>query len=77
MSNPLLQLRRILQQSQARTGRVITVTGTSATVATSSGVIQAEVAGGLVIAVDDRVKLEGNLIIGKLRNIATLPKYEV
>ena len=77
MSNQLETLRQLLIQTGETEGRVVLISGDSANVTTSRGVIQANNPGGLELSIGEYVRLEGNAIIGRIRDRSTVPIFDL
>lgn len=78
MSNPLENLRRALVgKKKPVSGEVIAVSGAVATVRTQRGVVQAAVGAGILLQAGDRVKLQDDAVLGKIKNESELPVHIV
>lgn len=58
-------------------GKVVASAGTTMSVATRSGVVVVPRGGASLYAVGDEVKVANGTIVGKVRDISSLPVYEV
>lgn len=77
--NTLGELRaRLLGAPAQQSGTIIeAITATSFRVRTAQGVVECNSADGNAYHVDDEVLVRGNIIQGRLKNIATVPVYNV
>jgi hypothetical protein len=78
MSNPIEDLRRALVgRKKPISGEVIAVAGSVATVRTQRGVVQAAVGSGILLQTGDRVKLQDDAVLGKIKSESELPVHIV
>ena len=78
MSNPIEDLRRALVgRTKPISGEVIAVAGAIATVRTKRGVVQAAIGAGILLQAGDRVKLQDDAVLGRLKKESELPVHIV
>lgn len=77
MEQALLQLRQILLRPRPTTGRVQSKQGATVRVSTKQGTVQAQLAEGVLVAIGDQVRLEGDVVIQKLRPSGSIPTFSV
>ena len=77
MEQALLQLRDILLKPRPTTGRVQSKQGATVRVSTKQGTVQAQLSENVFVAIGDQVRLEGDVIIQKLRPPGSIPTFVV
>lgn len=77
MSSKVALLRQLLRESVATHGTIITLQGAAAQVATGLGTITATVPPGLSVRPGDSVKIQDKIILGRVRDRAALPVYDL
>jgi len=75
--NPLKRLISELAQPAREHGRIVQTTGTTVSVMTSKGVVIVARQFPDTYSVGDEVRMSNGEIVGKLRNISSLPQFEV
>lgn len=75
-TNQLDELRHLLFRDPVVTGTVVSTDGGLAQVATGRGVVSASV-GTLVIRTGDVVRLQGESVLGKVKDAGALPAFDL
>ncbi len=78
MGNPLQDLRKaLIGRGKPISGEVISVASNVATVRTNRGVVQASIGTGILLQAGDRVKLQDDAVLGRLKSESELPVHIV
>ena len=77
MSARLKILRELLLGTKQSSGKIIAITGNTARVATGEGTINATIPTGYRFNPEDRVSIQDNMILGRIRDKAGVRVYDL